>query len=67
MNYKEEPQYHKYFGEISKWKNKLDDINVNDKAYFKLSKNARVLFDEIKDIILRFPNLKVKILDLTDF
>ena len=48
MNYKEELQYKKYCGEMSKWKNKFNEINVNDKAYFKLSKNERVLFDEFK-------------------
>jgi hypothetical protein len=67
MNYKEELQYNKYSREISKWKSNLNEINVSDKAYFKLSKNERVLFDEIIETILKFPKLKDKILDLTVF
>ena len=67
MNYKEKLQHNNYSKSISLWKNKLDEINVKDKAYFKLSKNERVLFDEIKETIFKFPNLKDKILDLTYF
>jgi len=67
MNYKERLQHNNYSDAISKWKNKLDESVINDKVFLKMSKDERQIFEDIKYIILEFPDLRDKILSLTDF
>ena len=67
MNYKEKLQYNNYSEAITKWKNKLDESTINEKIFFKLSKEEKQIFENIKEIIRKFPDFKDKILTLTEF